>query len=183
MVKTTIKSLTIAAKGISNVITSPVNLVDLTTNKSIKIYSLWDTGATGSMITTSAVKKLGLLPKGKTRIKGVHSDRIVDTYAIKLILNNADVQISMIVAECDELSSDGSIEMLIGMDVISRGDFAISNFNGDTVMSFRIPSVQKIDFVELQNAKKPFVSPIVQNRNDQCSCGSGKKYKHCHGKM
>jgi len=26
------------------------------------------------------------------------------------------------------------------------------------------------------------VSPKQQGRNERCSCGSGKKYKHCHGK-
>ena len=35
-------------------------------------------------------------------------------------------------------------------------------------------------------AKKP--QPIVRpshkvGRNDPCPCGSGKKYKHCHGKL
>jgi preprotein translocase subunit SecA len=30
----------------------------------------------------------------------------------------------------------------------------------------------------------PFVKPIGKvGRNDPCPCGSGKKYKHCHGKL
>jgi len=39
-----------------------------------------------------------------------------------------------------------SCDMLIGMDVINHGDFAISNFDGKTTFSFRIPSLAKIDF-------------------------------------
>ena len=32
--------------------------------------------------------------------------------------------------------------------------------------------------------KKPFVRPDKKiGRNDPCPCGSGKKYKHCHGKL
>jgi preprotein translocase subunit SecA len=32
--------------------------------------------------------------------------------------------------------------------------------------------------------KKPFVRPDRKvGRNDPCPCGSGKKYKHCHGKL
>lgn len=31
--------------------------------------------------------------------------------------------------------------------------------------------------------KKPFVGSEKVGRNDPCPCGSGKKYKHCHGKM
>jgi hypothetical protein len=37
--------------------------------------------------------------------------------------------------------------MLIGMNIITMGDFAITNHRGQTVMSFRVPSLQKIDFV------------------------------------
>jgi preprotein translocase subunit SecA len=29
---------------------------------------------------------------------------------------------------------------------------------------------------------KPVVSGPKVGRNDPCFCGSGKKYKHCHGK-
>lgn len=34
------------------------------------------------------------------------------------------------------------------MDIISKGDFAITNVDGKTVFSFRIPSVETIDFVK-----------------------------------
>jgi hypothetical protein len=39
-----------------------------------------------------------------------------------------------------------SCDMLIGMDVISIGDFAVTNFDGKTTFSFRIPSMATIDF-------------------------------------
>ena len=37
-------------------------------------------------------------------------------------------------------------------------------------------------------AQQPAVEPFVRDgrkvgRNEQCPCGSGKKYKHCHGKL
>jgi SWIM/SEC-C metal-binding protein len=34
----------------------------------------------------------------------------------------------------------------------------------------------------LLNPPKPTVSEQKVGRNDPCPCGSGKKYKHCHGK-
>lgn len=37
--------------------------------------------------------------------------------------------------------------MLIGMDIITTGDFSITNYNEHTTMSFRTPSIQTIDFV------------------------------------
>lgn len=38
-------------------------------------------------------------------------------------------------------------DVLIGMDIITRGDVAISNVNGNTVFSFRFPSLKEVDFV------------------------------------
>ncbi len=29
--------------------------------------------------------------------------------------------------------------------------------------------------------KTPYVKKETTGRNDPCPCGSGKKYKHCHG--
>jgi hypothetical protein len=40
-------------------------------------------------------------------------------------------------------------DMLIGMDVINLGDFAVTNYNGRTMFSFRMPSADRIDFVRL----------------------------------
>jgi preprotein translocase subunit SecA len=71
--------------------------------------------------------------------------------------------------------------MLIGMDIIGLGDFVVTNFNGKTMFSFRMPSMASMDF-----CKNSYLIPRVNEtkkigRNDPCPCGSGKKYKHCHG--
>jgi hypothetical protein len=50
--------------------------------------------------------------------------------------------------------TDGDIfgcDVLIGMDIIGAGDFSITNVNGITVMSFRLPSIKEIDYVEEAN--------------------------------
>ena len=48
-------------------------------------------------------------------------------------------------------------DILIGMDIISRGDFAVSNHRGITKFSFRIPSQRHIDFYEqYQQLKSQF---------------------------
>ena len=33
-----------------------------------------------------------------------------------------------------------------------------------------------------QRKPEPFVAPKRVGRNDLCPCGSGKKYKNCHGR-
>ncbi len=50
-------------------------------------------------------------------------------------------------------------EALIGMDVITLGDFSITNHNGSTCMSFRVPSGHEIDYVKNLNYG---VTPIKQ---------------------
>jgi hypothetical protein len=39
------------------------------------------------------------------------------------------------------------------MDLISQGDFAVTNFQGLTKFSFRVPSLRHIDFVQEHNAR------------------------------
>jgi preprotein translocase subunit SecA len=38
--------------------------------------------------------------------------------------------------------------------------------------------------LQQQNKQSPFVRDVPKvGRNDPCPCGSGKKYKQCHGKI
>ena len=53
------------------------------------------------------------------------------------------------VTECSALSS--YFEILIGMDIIGLGDFAITNKNNKTTLSFCLPSLAEIDFNPLVN--------------------------------
>ncbi|HZK77117.1 MAG TPA: hypothetical protein VFD13_09430, partial [Candidatus Kapabacteria bacterium] len=52
--------------------------------------------------------------------------------------------------ECDE--DQGKFDVIIGMSVITLGDFAISQPRDETVFTFRIPSIESIDFVEQAEA-------------------------------
>jgi uncharacterized protein YecA (UPF0149 family) len=81
------------------------------------------------------------------------------------------------VSECQETA--GHFGAIIGMDVINKGDLSISNMNGATWMTFRIPSVAAVDFV-MEFEQQDQVAHI--ERNAPCHCGSGKKYRKCHGK-
>ena len=75
-------------------------------------------------------------------------------------------------------------DVLIGMDIISQGDFAVTNHEGKTNMSFRMPSVECIDFVKQQPSAVKVGDKILNKvgRNAPCPCGSGKKYKRCCGR-
>ena len=44
-------------------------------------------------------------------------------------------------------------DVLIGMDIITQGDFAVTNRCGRTKFSFRFPSQADIDFVSEDNSR------------------------------
>ena len=177
-----VHALTRSESNIVNAIVTPVEVKNLITHVSVSTHAIWDTGATISVVTKDLASKLGLIPIGKTNVMGVHGAKIVNVYFVNLTLNNKDITMDIRVTECDALSADNSIGMLVGMDIITKGDFSITNFQGKTVMSFRVPSLEKIDYVAQLNMHSPVATSKKVGRNEPCPCGSGKKYKNCCGK-
>lgn len=141
-----------------------------------KYGGIWDTGATGSVITKKVVTECGLKPIGMKKMITAGGTRVTPEYLIAIRLPNG-VGIPMIrVLETDDLGPNS--DLLIGMDIIALGDFVITNLNGKTTFSFRIPSMQRIDFLEETNTQVIHQRPKI-GRNDPCPCKSGKKYKKC----
>ena len=141
----------------------------------IDFQAIWDTGATHSVITENVVKKLNLGPIGKRISQTGNGPINADIYFVNIILPmNAHI-IGVTVACLPILGTDA----LIGMDIICKGDFAISNKSGQTKLSYQIPSTHDIDFVKNPTGYSQHIPKV--ERNDPCPCGSGKKYKKCHG--
>jgi len=106
--------------------------------------ALWDTGATDTVVSKKVVDALKLQPTGITGMVHADGKTTVNTHSVSIFLPN-DVVISAIrVLECN-LPSD--IDILIGMDIISKGDFAITSSNGKTKFSFQMPSTHDIEFI------------------------------------
>lgn len=144
-----------------------------------EFVALWDTGATGTVITKNVVDKLGLIPTGKELTYNANGEAIVNSYLIGIQLPNG-VGISKL--RVTEGILEG-MDVLIGMDIISEGDLALTNKDGKTKFSFQMPSSHDIDFQkELYDASHtPIKKEKKPGRNDPCPCGNGKKYKNCHG--
>lgn len=137
---------------------------------------VWDTGATGTVITKKVVSELGLKPTGQTEVYTAKGKATTNTYLVNVHLPmNVGIQ-NVIVTEGD-LSSD--IDLLIGMDIITLGDFSITHRGGVTKMSFGLPSVESHDYVEKIRAHNEAENIMLEKR--RCECGSGKKYKYCCG--
>lgn len=114
--------------------------------------ALWDTGATGTCISTDIANSLGLVSTGKMNICTPSGSKQVNTYLLDIGLPN-QVEIKD-VPVCDSDIGGQGIDMLIGMDIIIMGDFAVSNYDGQTVFTFRIPSKKHADFVQQESMNR-----------------------------
>ena len=113
--------------------------------KTVETIALWDTGATGSCISSDIVTKLSLIPTGRKRVMTASGSDDVNTYLVDILLpNNVTIEGLDV---CDSKIGDQGLGMLIGMDIINLGDFSVSNYRGKTVFSFRIPSQCATDYV------------------------------------
>ena len=112
--------------------------------KQFKIFKgIWDTGATNSVINQSVVDSLGLVAFEKTIIRHAQGTTETFLYLVNFILP-CNICVENLSVSKGDLDSD--FDILIGMDVIGMGDFSVSNFQGKTAFSFRIPSVAEADF-------------------------------------
>lgn len=168
---------TFVHEGIVKSLITPA-MVEAAANSSdaIEIEALWDTGASMSLISWEFAKRLNLEPISKIFISTPSAENIPsNVYLINLRLPNNTLISNISVVE----GVLTGCNMLIGMDVISCGDFAVTNFSGRTVFSFRMPSLTTIDFGK-HSYIQPFANYVKKvGRNDPCPCGSGKKYKTC----
>lgn len=141
---------------------------------------IWDTGASASVITTNVAQSLGLVLTGMTNVNASGLSSLRSTYTVDMELPNGVIITGLTVTDTTQLT--GGIDALIGMDVISMGDFSITNFQGRTCMSFRIPSLIEIDYAnnkELHGTvvpKKETIKPAIGNPlSNKYTKGKGKK--------
>ena len=139
---------------------------------------IWDTGATGTVITEQVVARCGLTPLTMKNVQGVGGVRLSEVYLVNVGLPNGVAFLHVEVTKGD-LGKNGP-DVLIGMDIIGAGDFAVTNKGGKTMFSYRHPSIDHIDFKKIPDT--PPASSTKHSRNSPCHCGSGKKYKQCCGK-
>ena len=114
-----------------------------------KFTCIWDTGATNTVITRKVVEALKLRPSGRRVVRtggegSGFNEYEVYTYLVNLFLPHNVIVGGVPVTEGGIAGAD----VLIGMDIISMGDFAITNCNGQSCWTFRMPSVEEIDFVK-----------------------------------
>ena len=131
-------------EGITQTLINDVELISQ--EKRCAGKAQWDTGATRTCISKDVVKQLDLVPTGMINISTPSGTKVVHVYMIDVLLPNS-LLVKNVQACGTEIGSQG-IQVLIGMDIIALGDFAVSNAKNQTVFSFRIPSKEHTDLVK-----------------------------------
>lgn len=116
--------------------------------------AIWDTGATNSVISQAVIDKCELVATGTTQVNHAHGIAETGTYLVSIFLPNGVVFPGLRVTRGIPSGAD----ILIGMDIMNQGDFAVTNHSGITKFSFRMPSQEHIDFVAQSRKDKLMVS-------------------------
>ena len=132
--------------GLTNVIATQVIVTNIYNSKSATFTAVWDTGAMRTTISQKVADTIECLATDKATMIGVGGDpKEVNVYDIDLRLpNNVTIKNLSVLSA----SGIGNCDVLIGMDIISMGDFAITNCDKKTIMTFSMPSHKVMCFVE-----------------------------------
>lgn len=136
-----------------------------------KTKGIWDTGATATVITQEIFDHFSLKGFGMTQVSTASESNVLQpTYLIDVYLK-PDLVVNNIEVTVGKVASDQGIHCLIGMDIITLGDFSITNMNGKTLMSFRVPSQHTVDFVRKMEAEEAIIQRHSANNggmNTKC---------------
>jgi hypothetical protein len=102
--------------------------------------ALWDTGASGSCVSRELARTLGLRAVKQCQITGVGGSQESNVYIVDIRLPN---QITVSNVQVTEFLDNGKFEMILGMDIITFGDFSITNFNRESVFQFSYPPTER----------------------------------------
>ena len=125
----------------------------------------WDTGASGTCISKRVIDALNPKRRGYRTVLTPTGSSIRGVYLLDIVLPN-DVlvpDINVIETDIDEQG----IDALIGMDIIAMGDFAVSNYDGKLVFTFRIPSIKRTDYVAEVQAENLWVNTQTHGKGQR----------------
>jgi hypothetical protein len=104
------------------------------------VTALWDTGASISSISQGLAVRLGLSKVDRCQISGFGGYHVANIDLIDVLLPNQVLIPNVRVAE---FIDNGKFDVIVGMDIITLGDFSITNHGNISVVSFRMPPGEK----------------------------------------
>ncbi len=123
-----------------------------------KVLAFFDTGAMISAISKDCAALLQAEEVGSIRMRGFTGVELVPEHIVDVELPNQIEVKTLIVAQSKHLGVNSKGEnygFLIGMDILKIGDLALNHADGYTSLSFRIPSLTHVDYVEEFNRDYP----------------------------
>ncbi len=106
--------------------------------------ALWDTGANHSCISDRLAAQLRLPEIDFVEIATASGIVEVPLYSVHLFLPGHPGFQDLEMTEFTFTNDD--CDIIIGMDIMTKGDLSLTNQHGRTVFSFRIPSLHTVDF-------------------------------------
>ena len=98
-------------------------------------HVMWDTGSNATIISSRLAKLLGEEVFGRGAMDGIGGASEGNTYLLHVLLPTGDTMGYTEVIECDY----GDYDAIIGMDIITKGDFHLDSIKGETVFTFTLP--------------------------------------------
>ena len=173
----TSKAFTLNGESLLNVLKTKISLINAKGQIIAKdIVAIWDTGATGCAISEKLAKELNLISTGFTNVNTADGTRQSQVYGLSLLL---PLGVATPIVQVTDAKLSNEIDFLIGMNVIVNGDFSITNVQGKTTFSFRIPSLDRIDYVDKAKVAQSKIAIEQPKKKGPCPCGSGKQFKDC----
>ena len=119
--------------------------------KPVEVRAMWDTGSTGCCVIEKLAKALNLISIASLDLTSANGSKPANVYLLDIFFPDNTRAKNVVAAE---IIPSGEFEIIIGMNIIARGDFALSNDQGKTVLAFRLPSAHSpIDFSEQEDLR------------------------------
>jgi len=150
---------------ITDEITTPVSLNPIYTTDTafcgvpVEVEALWDTGATITCIKPALWERLKLrsFKPGRGKFAGIGGNVNADLTFVDLFITS-----EFLLKNCPIYAIDfpGDEDILIGMDIIGMGDFAVCNTDNKTSFSFVVPPFpDRINFADKAKAVNKNTAP------------------------
>jgi uncharacterized protein YecA (UPF0149 family) len=131
----------------------------------------------GDEVFRSQIEKLGL-PVAFEKVR----ERIRDAALSDAVLSPTQLMSELVGEKMQEEEfEDAETAQAFAMNFLALWNEAVlARPKGEATDLWRSQVQERIE-AEAKEARKPYLAPPKPGRNDPCSCGSGKKFKKCHG--
>jgi hypothetical protein len=105
--------------------------------KQLDVSAMWDTGSMVTCVSKRLVRYLGLTSFESTTLTSLHGDSVTNVCFMDIVLPDGIVIENV---SAMEIETQRDFDIIIGMNIIRLGDFSLCNDQGNTVMTFSLPS-------------------------------------------